>query len=1456
MGKQNFRFPTRAVLALLIAWLGSIGAWAQKALPYEYGFETALEDEGWTLVDCTSSTGIINSAAMTGSNGFRFFYNTTPPQYLISPELGEATNGIDVSFYYINPSGYVETFMVGYSTTTNDPDAFIWGDEITAPSSWTEYKNKFPAGTKYVAVKYTANDQYRMYIDDFSFEAASAYSSPTNITVDDVKTTTATLSWTAPEGDVTGYAYQYKKADADEWGTETTVAATVTSATLSGLDASTAYDFRVKALFGSDASNYATTTFYTDCGVVTSFPWSEDFEAYAVGNFNNPCWVNEHIEGGGTKIFTIISSTNGSNTTHQLQLPDQSVGTMTMLALPQMSLHDNYMFVLDVYRTSEYNSKTTEGVRVFASANGSIEGATELAFIPRVFSVEGTNIPAEEDTGWYTYELPIPLNGDCRIILRGESQFGASTYMDNFIVKEAPSVLKPTNLAVNYTGGLTAEVTWTSEETAFDIEVNGVLTENVTSPYTLTGLDYATVYEVKVCAKNGNDVSDWAGPVTFNTAICAEEDMCSITFELTDAWGDGWNGAGIKVTDVATGIEIGTVANEDLNGTQGSGENELNTILLPVPADREIQFSWVSGSYDSECSYVVYDVNGDIIFSGSNAMSAPETYLVDCTVSSWKAPTDLVVVKVGGHTAELDWFENGPADSWVVAFRPAGATEWDYTSAKNKPFTLDGLTAETEYEWKVRPETDEVEKWSVVSTFTTDVAAPAPKNLAVSDVTPHTATVTWAGEAESYSLRYREARVFRYNFEQAEPWAVDDFAPCTTYDGDGVATFGFQDLDFTNEQYTGACIAFQNGLSDNMSAHGGNAFGLMINPTSGAADDWFILPGITIKDGDIFSFWAREITNGYGAETINVGVYGDTEGTFASTLDENLEISETVWTEHSYDLSAYVGQTVRLAINCVSSDIFGFMFDDIFVGNPNDDGGWSPIVEGIETTYYDLTELDEGTEYEVQVCGNYGSDGNSSWVTSSFMTPSECDAPHTLEVVEVTPNTANLGWTGYQDSYTVQYRTASHRDTYFYDDFEAGSGDWTNDGSIYYGVATTSGEYFVGLGLSTTGTKYLITPELSAIPEGYTLEFYQSNYGSNATFIVGYSSTTADLEAFTWGSEQATNDSFTLFSEEVPAGTKYIAIQVPNTESADVLLIDDFGIYGEETPAGEWLTATADEAFIELSGLTSDTEYEWQVQGNCTIGQTDWSAVSTFTTEAVITLYDNADNDATLTKYNGKQATVTIEGRTLYRDGDWNTLYLPFDADLKGVLYGATVMELNRTSTLDGDKLTLNFVHAESVQAGVPYIIKWNEADTPITNPVFEGVTINASEYYVPSNDGTVSFYGTYSPVTLPEDWFSGTTLENILFIGNGGGLYYPQASGTLHAFRTFFYLPNTSVTVKEFVLNFEEAGETTGIITVDNGQLRTGNDAWYTLDGRRINSGRPTQKGVYIVNGKKVVIK
>ena len=144
------------------------------------GFENGFS--GWTMTNCHGSSGVTSSYyAHSGNASFRFYYTTNPPQYLITPMLTGTENGGEVSFWYTGYSTYyTESFQVGYSSTTNDVNAFTFGPEIscTVNGTWTEFTDSFPAGTKYIAVKHTANDQFYLFVDDFTVTATPG-STPT-----------------------------------------------------------------------------------------------------------------------------------------------------------------------------------------------------------------------------------------------------------------------------------------------------------------------------------------------------------------------------------------------------------------------------------------------------------------------------------------------------------------------------------------------------------------------------------------------------------------------------------------------------------------------------------------------------------------------------------------------------------------------------------------------------------------------------------------------------------------------------------------------------------------------------------------------------------------------------------------------------------------------------------------------------------------------------------------------------------------------------------------------------------------------------------------------------------------------------------------------------------------------------------------------------------------------------
>lgn len=206
-------------------------------------------------------------------------------------------------------------------------------------------------------------------------------------------------------------------------------------------------------------------------------------------------------------------------------------------------------------------------------------------------------------------------------------------------------VKKPKDVTISYTGGREATVSWTGDAPTFDLDVNGTVTEDVSNPCTLTGLELGTVYIIKVRARENEKVSEWTDPVSFTTSL--SESTCQIKLELTDLMGDGWNGAAIKVVDVLTGSELGTFSN-----TNAAKKNEAQVYYVEVPDDRDIEFQWVKGSYDHECVYAAYDVAGNLIFSGKKKLAEPVTYHVDCNAAFF-----IALANDEDNTTQLESFD-------------------------------------------------------------------------------------------------------------------------------------------------------------------------------------------------------------------------------------------------------------------------------------------------------------------------------------------------------------------------------------------------------------------------------------------------------------------------------------------------------------------------------------------------------------------------------------------------------------------------------------------------------------------------------------------------------------------------------------------------------------------------------------------------------------------------------
>lgn len=250
----------------------------------------------------------------------------------------------------------------------------------------------------------------------------------------------------------------------------------------------------------------------------------------------------------------------------------------------------------------------------------------------------------------------------------------------------------------------------------------------------------------------------------------------------------------------------------------------------------------------------------------------------------------------------------------------------------------------------------------------------------------------------------------------------------------------------------------------------------------------------------------------------------------------------------------------------------------------------------------------------------------------------------------------------------------------------------------------------------------------------------------------------------------------------------------------------------------------------------------------------------------VIPLADASSNITTISKNLGSGKNILFQDRTLYSDGDWNTICLPFDipsgAEGYSPIAGATVMTLLSTSFSAGT-LTLNFTNAPNIEAGKPYIVKWNRPIAgDLSDPVFQNVTLSNSTSDIETS--YANFVGSFSPVSIAGDGGDNTKL----YLGAANTVYYPTSSMTINSCRAYFQL-NGNLTVGDassgnginvFALNLD--GEETGINSTFISSESVGDGHWYDLSGRKVADASLTTlrsslpKGIYIHNGKKIVVK
>lgn len=219
----------------------------------------------------------------------------------------------------------------------------------------------------------------------------------------------------------------------------------------------------------------------------------------------------------------------------------------------------------------------------------------------------------------------------------------------------------------------------------------------------------------------------------------------------------------------------------------------------------------------------------------------------------------------------------------------------------------------------------------------------------------------------------------------------------------------------------------------------------------------------------------------------------------------------------------------------------------------------------------------------------------------------------------------------------------------------------------------------------------------------------------------------------------------------------------------------------------------------------------------------------------------------------GTVANVTLT-RNLKAEA-WNTFCVPFDMTAEQLAEnGITDVRKLETATVEGTSVTLNFSESSltAVEAGVPYLVKVTDYND----------TINVENAVMAAAPGAVTVDG----VTMTGNYAAGTVPVGAYFISNNAFYYADEASNVaLKGFRAYINVNETFEAIGANRLMININGEVTGIEDVLGEEAAKADKLVnvVSLDGMTVKAGVKKsealdglQKGIYIVDGKKYVVK
>jgi hypothetical protein len=653
---------------------------------------------------------------------------------------------------------------------------------------------------------------------------------------------------------------------------------------------------------------------------------------------------------------------------------------------------------------------------------------------------------------------------------------------------EPPACTAPMNLTTTFTGHSAATVGWMAVPGAVNYEVrfrrhffNTWTTRTATTnSLMLTGLAANGHYYWQVRTNCGNNNYSTYATADFVTPNRANATINSCTGTFTDAGGS----EGKYANNESWVTTIAPLGATSVTMTFTSFATANSSDYLRIYNGTNINAPLIGTYHTNTSPGTVTGTNGALTFQFvSNASTVANGWVATWTCQNGGGctpPTGPTTTAIGQTTATLNWASVPNATSYEIRYRQVGDVTWITATTSQVNYSLTGLTANTQYEWQVRTNCNGTfSTWTASTNFTTQPSCNTSSGLTATSITTNSATISWNAVpgAISYYVQWRNVG--------GVSWSNTTTA-ATSHNLTGLTA------------YTQYEWQVRTNCSGNQSAFTG-------------LSNFMTLP--------------LPCNLPTGLTTANITESG-------ATVSWN---------------------SVTNAVN------YTLRYRD--VGNPN----WTTVT--VSNTTHTLTGLIASTNYEWQVQANCSGNNSGFTASTNFTTlaPPSCPIPTGTTTSNITHNSATLSWNAMPGAvnYRVIYRLSSDV-------------NWT--------------------GVDVAGTSYNLT---GLLPNS------EYRWGVR-TNCMSSSSAYSNALIFTT----------VLPPCNAPTGmtttsiTQTSATATWNAVSGAVNYTLQWRKVGDLTWSSTTLAATSH----NITALTANTNYEWQVRTNCSGNNSAFTASTNFTT--------------------------------------------------------------------------------------------------------------------------------------------------------------------------------------------------------------------------------------------------